>query len=605
MDDVAAGGLRLCVYTALTGQYEALNEQPMARRSSVPFICVTDDPTLRSQTWQVRPVAPLLPSDPARSQRALKLRPDLHLPEFDVSLYIDNSVLLSEPPEALFALRDPACPMAAIPHSFRASLREEFDVVLAEALDDATRIEEQRRHYETECPALLDVRPMWSGMILRDHRDPRLREAGAIWLSQVLRYSRRDQLSGPIALHRAHLAPQLLMLDNHASPYHSWPHPTARRVAMRHFDPATPAPAAPVREPLPIPAAPAPAGRVGRIVAPLRALARRTWWRVSAPIGLAAGRLDRREHVLDTVPGRDPALGPRVAVLVHHDQGGRIAPTLRLMATAFTRAGFSLVLASNAGRLAEGDLAWAREHAALTVLRRNRGLDFSAWKDAMRQAGLPRAETECLLLMNDSLYGPLSDIAPMLARLDFDTADIWGATDSWQTRWHLQSYFLAIGQRAMNHPAFAEFWAGVVPARSKAAVVNAFELGFSAAMLEGGLRCAALWPYARLTGALARNDASLLAFDPRLSPGHRARLAEGRAQALGLALSHRPLNPTAELWLALLEDGFPFIKRELLSRNPAAVPGVAAWRLAVERIAPGAAEAIELDLRMRMRGRSP
>jgi hypothetical protein len=78
---------RRCVYTALTGRYEKLVEQPVAHRSSVPFICFTDDPELVSGTWEIRPLKPLLGDDHVRSQREYKLRPYRFLPGFDQSLY--------------------------------------------------------------------------------------------------------------------------------------------------------------------------------------------------------------------------------------------------------------------------------------------------------------------------------------------------------------------------------------------------------------------------------------------------------------------------------------------------------------------------------------
>ena len=81
-----------CVYTTLIGGYEKLNEQPVATNSRLPFICLTDDPDLRSETWQIRRVEPLFSLDPIRGQRALKLLPHEHLPDFDYSIYIDNSV---------------------------------------------------------------------------------------------------------------------------------------------------------------------------------------------------------------------------------------------------------------------------------------------------------------------------------------------------------------------------------------------------------------------------------------------------------------------------------------------------------------------------------
>lgn len=584
------------MYTVLTGKYEQLSEQPIARQSNLPFICLTDDPALRSDTWDVRVVEPLLPLDPVRSQRALKLRPDLHLPDFDGSLYIDNAVELLAPPEAIVALRDAETPIAVPTHSFHTRLRDEFAAVLDQGLDDPARVEEQLRHYEAECPTLLERSPIWTAMLLRDHRDPRLQEAGALWLAQVLRYSRRDQLSALQAFDRAGLVPQRLSIDNHISPFHAWPRAAGRRTELRHV----PQPAAPD----PVPVVAPPPRRLRRFGRPLQCLAQALWWEGTAPLGMAAGYLDRRDHVLAVEPGLEPRLGPRVAVLAHHCGQGHVAPVVRDLVGAIARQGYSVVITTNAGQLQEEDLAWAREHAALTVIRRNAGYDFAAWRDALRVATLPAQGTERLLLINDSLYGPLRDLGPLFDRLDFDAADVWGATDNWQGRWHLQSYFLALGPRALAHPAFAAFWAGMVPAKSKSAVVRRYEIGFTQAMLAAGLRCAALWPYARLTEAVLQGR-SHLAGDARLPAPHRAALAAARGALVGPVLDQRPLNPTAELWLGLLEDGFPFIKRELLARNPACVAGVAAWRDVVELIAPGASAAIEADLRHRMRHRSP
>lgn len=62
---------RDCVYTVLTGDYELLNEQPTAADSDWEFICLTDSPTLRSDSWQIRRVLPAFEMDPIRSQRIL------------------------------------------------------------------------------------------------------------------------------------------------------------------------------------------------------------------------------------------------------------------------------------------------------------------------------------------------------------------------------------------------------------------------------------------------------------------------------------------------------------------------------------------------------
>lgn len=218
-----------CVYTVLTGGYEQLNEQPVARESRLPFVCLTDDARLRSRTWEVRPVRPLFGGDPVRSQRLLKLCPYEQLPEFEGSLYIDNCVVLSAPPEGLLGELHSRPGLSLPRHSERASLMEEFREVLARRLDDPERVLEQLHHYASEEPETLRERPYWTGLMLRDHLDPLVRRALELWADHVLRYSCRDQLSANVAFRRAGLRPQVLAIDNRLSRFHSWPHVATRK----------------------------------------------------------------------------------------------------------------------------------------------------------------------------------------------------------------------------------------------------------------------------------------------------------------------------------------------------------------------------------------
>ena len=218
-----------CVYTALLGDYEPLNEQEVARSSRLPFICLTDNPRLRSETWQIRQVRPLFAMDPVRSQRALKLRPHEYLPDFDASLYIDNSVLLKSKPEWLIEEYLGDSGFSVPRHGFHKSLRDEFIAVEEGGLDDPARILEQLTHYLVEDPGVLEEQPFWTGILLRDHRNARVRAMLELWWAYVQRYSRRDQLSINVALRREGLEPQILEIDNFSSPFHSWPHIAGRK----------------------------------------------------------------------------------------------------------------------------------------------------------------------------------------------------------------------------------------------------------------------------------------------------------------------------------------------------------------------------------------
>jgi FkbM family methyltransferase len=222
------GEKRHCVYTVMLGRYERLNEQPVAARSDIPFLCLTDDPDLRSDTWQLRLVTPLFGTDHVRSQRTLKLRPHIYLPDFDASLYIDNTVLLSEPPERVFETFENQPGFALAAHSFRETVLDEFLAVVDAARDDPGRVFEQLNHYMLNCPDVLQHKPYWTGLMLRDHHHHAVQNVHEIWWSHVMRYSRRDQLAINLAFERAAFAPQILPIDNHRSWFHSWPHSRER-----------------------------------------------------------------------------------------------------------------------------------------------------------------------------------------------------------------------------------------------------------------------------------------------------------------------------------------------------------------------------------------
>lgn len=215
-----------CVYTCVLGGYENLTEQPAAAGSPVELVCLTDDPSLTSETWRIEVIEPVLPADLPRSSRHPKMLPERYLPDYDVSLYIDNSVRLRVPAHELLiaALGDERVDMALCRHSFHASLWEEAAAIERLGFDDPARIGELIDVIGAGAPEVLDARPWWGGMIARRHGRPAVWAAMEDWWRHVLRYSRRDQLSLPLIL-ASHPGLEVhdLGLDNHASAMHEWP----------------------------------------------------------------------------------------------------------------------------------------------------------------------------------------------------------------------------------------------------------------------------------------------------------------------------------------------------------------------------------------------
>ncbi|AMM24235.1 DUF616 domain-containing protein [Variovorax sp. PAMC 28711] len=221
---------KFCVYTLLIGDYEALNEQPMALESDIPFICLTDNPLLTSESWTIVQVSTAFPMDPIRSQRILKTCPHWipALSEFDRSLYIDNSVILREAPERFVGSLEAASGIGLPTHSFRNTVHDEFIEVARVGFDDQNRIFEQLNHYLATGDAALEERPHWTAILLRDHRNDKVRRAMESWMFHVLRYSRRDQLSFNTAMRSVGLVPDRWEIDNHDSFFHTWPHTPQR-----------------------------------------------------------------------------------------------------------------------------------------------------------------------------------------------------------------------------------------------------------------------------------------------------------------------------------------------------------------------------------------
>jgi ectoine hydroxylase-related dioxygenase (phytanoyl-CoA dioxygenase family)/mannose-6-phosphate isomerase-like protein (cupin superfamily) len=160
------------------------------------------------------------------------------LPEFDASMYIDNSVLLTAPPERALERYLSVEPMAFFQHSWHKTLGEEFVAVTGAALDDRARVAEQLALYTDKHPDVLVQRPYWTGIIMRRHSHSAVRALGEIWRDHVLRYSRRDQLSFNLCLVETGLTPEIIAEDNKRSWMHAWPHARGRKPRLASGDSA-------------------------------------------------------------------------------------------------------------------------------------------------------------------------------------------------------------------------------------------------------------------------------------------------------------------------------------------------------------------------------
>ena len=332
-------------------------------------------------------------------------------------------------------------------------------------------------------------------------------------------------------------------------------------------------------------------------------------WSCFIPLAVLVSRLRSPHQVIMAWPEGEVKLGPRVVLFMHFDGRGVVRQQLIDYMRELKENGRDIVFVSNSEKLSPYALEAVKALCAAVLVRRNMGYDFGAWADALQHLGLPRADTEEIIFANDSVFGPLLPLGDLLRRLKYETSDIWGLTESWQGRYHLQSFFLAFGPKALRAEAFAKFWNAVRPVPVKAYIVHKYEIGITQAMMAGGLSCNSLWSYEKLLrmvdkaelDKLTEHDATELGRNDPVQITRKLqilRIRDGAAQRL-------PLNPTSDLWRQLLLTGFPFIKRELLRDNPSKVQDVGDWAEVVREALGADPEPIRQDLRLMLKGKAP
>jgi len=257
----------------------------------------------------------------------------------------------------------------------------------------------------------------------------------------------------------------------------------------------------------------------------------------------------------------NPSLKPRsrgnFVIYVHWDSKGKIRPDVLEQLRAYHQHA-DVAFVSASPELIDRDqlLSKLKRHCDVIIIRHNEGYDFGSWKAGIQFCKRWIKNCRRLILANDSCYGPLWSLDLLFKQLDRSSADVVGLTGSTTMRHHLQSYFLAYRKRVVHTPLFWEFWEQIGCWDSKAALVQAYEVGWSHILEDAGFSMEALY------------------------------------------LDGEHGNITHTHWRQLLEDmKFPFIKTELLRVNPLR-RNIDDWYSIASAINPATAELIKKHLRM-------
>ncbi|GBR67607.1 rhamnan synthesis F family protein [Gluconobacter kanchanaburiensis] len=236
-----------------------------------------------------------------------------------------------------------------------------------------------------------------------------------------------------------------------------------------------------------------------------------------------------------------------VCLFAYYSTEATLAPHTRHLLAQIAACGFAIHIAASglseaAATLLQSTLLTGPVPVTSKVYSRaNTGLDFGAWQFLLSQ-GCARDATE-VLFANDSIFGPLLPLAPIVETMRQENFQIWGMVRSEAVVPHLQSWFLCMTREALDQPAIQRIFSQPFSEMSKDEIVLHGELGLGLAIKTAGLSSGAAWSSER---GLAR----LLA-----------------------------LNPMHTDWRTVLRSGSaPFIKTELLRDNPSGIASTHLWR---------------------------
>jgi len=293
----------------------------------------------------------------------------------------------------------------------------------------------------------------------------------------------------------------------------------------------------------------------------------------------------------------------KIAIFVHWDSTGQIYRYIQYHLQSLRAAGYTIIFVSNSPKLDDASIAILKPLVGRILWRYNVGYDFGAYKDAISSLG-DLSRLHSLIIANDSTYGPFSSLSEVIERADADSGDVYAITDSWELRYHLQSYFMLFHAEVLRNKGFLEFWQKLAYVDNKQYVVRVYEVGLTKLLLDLRLRCKALYPYDELARLVLDQlnliDSSSETFQ-RL-PKREQKMYFFLQDALS---SGAPMNGSHFFWDKLLVDmGCPYIKRELLAVNPMGIPSLIYWREYLAGVSDYNPDMIREHLQVTSRGKT-
>jgi len=181
------------VYSVITGGYDEVRELEYVN-PKYDYILFSDNPQLRSETWEVRYLDNPEKLSAKKLSRKVKILPHKYLGEYDYSIYVDGKITIEGDVEEFINQYKDTRPMIMFMHYNKDCVYEEALDCIRGELDDKEIIKEQINRYR------LEGMPPHNGLtenciMVREHNDEEVIKVMETWWDEVKNHSYRDQIS--------------------------------------------------------------------------------------------------------------------------------------------------------------------------------------------------------------------------------------------------------------------------------------------------------------------------------------------------------------------------------------------------------------------------
>ena len=190
--------MKIVVYSCATESYVPAWEPDSPEGIDIDWILFTNNSTNAANGWKTVELSSSRELDIYRSTRLPKAMPHRFLEGYELSVYIDSNV--KPKPSWLSKIPDLIGTKTIGVFSRGYDLKREFSKVGERRYEDRLTLERQYAAYKGLSGSVLSKEVFWGGVIVRRHLNEECIRFGERWWENILRFSRRDQLSMPVAL---------------------------------------------------------------------------------------------------------------------------------------------------------------------------------------------------------------------------------------------------------------------------------------------------------------------------------------------------------------------------------------------------------------------